>query len=119
MYRAIVRKEDSEMVGYTSFHHAFPDPDLAQYSECGVELGYTIEPSYRRLGYAPESILAVIDWARKKHTNAEVFVTISPANKPSINLAKSLAFVKAGERSDDIDGLEHVLKYPANRNAPA
>lgn len=33
MYRAIVRKSDSVMVGHISFHHKAPDPDLLEYSE--------------------------------------------------------------------------------------
>ena len=90
MYRAIVRDEDSEMVGYISCHHGFPDPDLSEYSENGVELGYTIEPVYRRHGYARESILGIIDWAYREEKNSEIFVTVSPENEPSLELAKRL-----------------------------
>ncbi|MGF1655865.1 MAG: GNAT family N-acetyltransferase [Verrucomicrobiales bacterium] len=111
MYRAIVRKADNEMVGHLSFHHKFPDPDLAQFSNSGVELGYTIEPGYRRMGYARESIMGMIGWARAEQTDADVFVTISPENQPSMQLAGSLGFIKVGENQDELDGLEYVMKW--------
>ncbi len=111
MYRAIVREEDNEMVGYISCHHGYPDPDLADYSKHGVELGYTIEPEYRRNGYAHESILALISWACTEKRDVEVFITVSPENEPSLKLAESLGFVKVGEHLDEIDGLEYVFSY--------
>lgn len=111
LYRAIVREADNEMVGYISCHHGFPDPDLSKYSDCGVEFGYTIEPQFRRLGYARESILALITWAQTEQTSVEIFVSVSPTNKPSMALALSLGFVKRGEELDDVDGVEHVLQY--------
>lgn len=112
MYRAIVREADNEMVGYISCHHGFPDPDLLAYSDKGIELGYTIEPIYRRRGYARESILGLITWALEERESAEVFVTISPENEPSLELAKYLGFVKIGEKWDDTDGLEIVFRHP-------
>ena len=114
MYRAIVRNEDNQMVGHISCHHGYPDPDLADFSKNGIELGYTIEPEYRRNGYARESIHAIIDWARKKEREVEIFITVSPENHPSLELSKSLGFVKVGEHLDEIDGLEYVLRYQKN-----
>lgn len=117
IYRAIVREDSNEMVGYISFHHGFPDPDLVQYSENGVELGYEVEPEYRRRGYASESVIGMVKWAREQQKAVEVFVSISPTNEPSIRLAKSLNFTKVGERYDDIDGLEYVLKFQPNEES--
>ncbi len=115
MYRAIVRKEDNEMVGHISFHHKFPDPDLVQFSDSGVELGYTIEPGYRRMGYARESIMGMVGWARAEQMDAEVFVTISPENQPSMKLAVSLGFIRVGEHQDELDGLEYVMKWQSRK----
>ncbi len=63
MYRAIVRKDDNRMIGFISFHKKAPDPNLSEYCENGAELGYTIEPDYRRQGYAKESAIAMMEWA--------------------------------------------------------
>ena len=112
MYRAIIRKSSNKMVGVVSFHHKAPDPDLSEFSSNGAELGYTIDPAFRRMGYATESILGMIGWANKESGTKDMFVSISPENEPSMKLAKSLGFVKVGEHQDEIDGLEYVMKYP-------
>ena len=114
MYRAIVRDEDNEMVGFISCHHGYPDPDLADFSKNGIELGYTIEPQYRRCGYAFESIVGLISWARTEKKEVDTFITVSPKNIPSMKLAEALNFEKIGEHMDEIDGLEYVLRYPKN-----
>ena len=117
MYRAIIQRSSNKMVGSISFHHKAPDPDLSAFSSNGAELGYTIEPEFRRLGYARESILGMIGWVDKEYGVKDIFVTISPENVPSMKLAESLGFVKVGEHQDDIDGLEYVMKYPINEHA--
>ena len=109
MYRAIVRKSDNVMVGYISFHHKVPDPDLLGYSNRGIELGYTIEPQYRRLGYAKESALAMMEWAYR-HQVEDFFLSISPDNIPSLKLAESMGFRKIDERMDEIDGIEYLFR---------
>ena len=107
MYRAIVRKSDNVMVGHISFHHKAPDPFYLKYSRYGAELGYTIEARYRRQGYAAESALAMMDWARKRGVE-DFFLTISPNNMPSIKLAESMQYRKIGELMDEIDGIEYL-----------
>ena len=67
MYRAVVRKTDNQMLGHISFHHKAPDPDLFDYAELAAELGYTIEPEHRRRGYARESAISMMEWARRDH----------------------------------------------------
>ena len=109
MYRSIVRKSDNQMVGFISFHHKAPDPDLLAYSNSAAELGYTIEPEYRRNGYAKESALAMMQWASREHHVRDFILTISPANLPSLKLAESMGFKIIGEHIDDIDGLEFVM----------
>ena len=58
------------MLGHISFHHKAPDPDLLEYSERGAELGYTIEPEYRRHGYDRESAISMMEWAGREHGGA-------------------------------------------------
>jgi RimJ/RimL family protein N-acetyltransferase len=95
------------MVGHISFHHKAPDPFLLAYSRCGAELGYTIEALYRRQGYATESALAMMAWARKQGVE-DFFLTISPQNIPSIRLAEAMQYRKIGELIDEIDGIEYL-----------
>ncbi len=109
MYRAIVRKSDRELLGYISFHHMAPDPDLSEYSPFGAELGYTIEASHRQKGYAKESALALMNWAHRKHGVQTFVLSISPANIPSLKMAESMHFVKSSERMDETDGLEYTF----------
>jgi len=120
MDRAIVRKDDNLMVGYIGFHHKAPDPDLLQYSACAVELGYGIDPAFRRRGYARESALAMMAWANRQGVPT-FFLSIGPHNIPSLRMAESMGFRKIGERMDEVDGLEHVyvagmsdLRHPLN-----
>ncbi len=111
MYRAIVRTFDRQMVGHISFHHKAPDPTFAEYSACGAELGYTIEPPYRRQGYASESIAAMMIWARTKGV-LDFFLTIDPENLASIALAEALGYERIGELQDEFDGLECLYRSP-------
>ena len=107
MYRAIVRRDDNLMVGHISFHHKAPDPDLFEYSDHAAELGYAIVAGQRRNGYARESVLAMMEWAREQ--KVETFcLSISPHNMPSLKLAESMGFRKVAERIDETDGLEYV-----------
>jgi [ribosomal protein S5]-alanine N-acetyltransferase len=110
MYRAIVRKRDDQMVGFISFHHKAPDPDLVEYVKLGAELGYTIEPQYRRNGYAKESAIAMMEWACRDFGVRDFVLTISPQNSPSLKMAASMGFKIVGEKDDPIDGLELVMR---------
>jgi ribosomal-protein-alanine N-acetyltransferase len=117
MYRAVVRKTDQQMLGHISFHHKAPDPDLLDYSELAAELGYTIEPPYRRHGYAKESAIAMMEWAGREHGVRDFILSIQPDNAPSLALARSMGFDVVGEQMDDVDGLEYVMKATRERVA--
>ncbi len=116
MYRAMVRKTDKQMVGFISFHHKAPDPDLADFSPCAVELGYTVESAFRRQGYAKESVMAMMDWAEREHGVTTFILSISPANTPSLALAEVLGFGKVGERMDEEDGLEYTFRHDRQKD---
>jgi [ribosomal protein S5]-alanine N-acetyltransferase len=107
MYRAIVLKRNNAMVGYISFHHKGPDPDLLGYSSRAAELGYAIDAAHRRQGYARESALAMMEWAGGQGIGT-FCLSISPRNLPALRLAESMGFRKVSERMDETDGLELV-----------
>ena len=115
MYRAIVRKEDGELLGHISFHHKAPDPDLQRHGETGAELAYTIEPAHRRRGYAKESAIGMMEWASRESGVRSFVLTISPHNLPSLKTAESMGFVVIGEQHDPVDGPELVMRAEIER----
>ena len=115
MYRAIVRKGDNQMVGFISFHHKAPDPDLSEYCGLGAELGYTIEEEYRRKGYAKESAIGMMEWAHDNFGVRDCILTIDPENHPSLRMAEAMNFEVVGEHVDPVDGLELVMKADIDR----
>ena len=118
--RAIVRRSDGVVIGHINFHSA-PDPDyLRPHVEGAVESGYTIFTRYRRLGYASEALVALIDWAHSTHGVAWIAVSVGTANLPSRLMAERLGFAPVGVWEDDEDGVEVVYAREAaslSRNA--
>ena len=91
------------VIGSVGFHGP---PD----AEGRAEVGYRVEPEYRRQGYAREAIQALFGWAYETHGVARFVASISPTNDASLNLASSFGFRRIGEQMDDIDGLEYVFE---------
>jgi [ribosomal protein S5]-alanine N-acetyltransferase len=94
---------DRRIIGSIGFHGP---PD----AEGRAEVGYRVEPEYRRQGYAREAIQALFDWAHETHGVTRFLASISPENEPSLQLARSFGYEKVGEQMDDIDGLEYVFE---------
>ena len=91
------------VVGTIGFHGP---PD----AQGRAEIGYSVDPVYRRQGLARESITALFDWAGATHGVHRFVASISPTNEPSLRLASSFGFVQVGTQIDDIDGLELVFE---------
>ena len=75
-----------------------------------VEVGYSIDPLYRRRGYARAALLTLIDAARHDPRVSTVRASIRPDNVPSRNLVDQYGFRVVGEQWDEEDGLETVLE---------
>ena len=112
--RAIVQTEvggTRTIIGSCGFH-APPGPDGR------VEVGYRVEPGYRRQGIATEVVHALFDWA---HANGvdRFRASVSPGNVPSLAIVTALGFRQVGVQMDDIDGEELVFELdgwpPAER----
>lgn len=88
-------------VGRAGFHGP---PDTAGM----VEVGYSIDPQYRRKGYARAALRALVDRAVQEPGVATVRASVSPDNVASRDLVLSEGFVAVGEQIDDEDGLEIV-----------
>ena len=99
LLRSIVRIEDKKMVGHFNAH-GFPGMDhLKQYSQHGLEIGYTIYSDYRRNGYASEAIEGFTE-VLKKNPPVSVVLSIGVSNSPSLQLAKKLGYLQVGSAED-------------------
>jgi len=104
--RAIVYTESNgsrEAIGSIGFHGP---PD----EKGRLEIGYSVDPRYRRRGFARESVKALFDWARETHGIRTFVASVSPTNQPSLNLIAQFGFHQVGEQMDEIDGLEYVFE---------
>ena len=80
-----------------------------------LEIGYSVQPAYRRQGFAREAVRAMLDWAASEHGIHRFIASISPTNEASLALTRGFGFVQTGEQMDEIDGLELVFEadWPA------
>jgi len=90
-------------------YHGPPDP-LGM-----VEIGYAVDPAYRRRGYARAALEALLQRAACEPQVRTVRVTISPDNVASYRLASQYGFTEVGQQWDDEDGLEIIYEVDAHR----
>ena len=100
LLRAAVLRETGEVVARAGFH-APPD------GEGTVELGYRVQPTWRRQGLASELAAGLLGWARKQGAVRCLASTV-PDNVASQAVLARLGFVRTGEQMDEVDGLEWV-----------
>ena len=104
--RAMVMTDDAgrrRIVGTIGFHGP-PDPQKR------VEIGYSVDPLYRRRGLAREAVRAMFDWAATTHGIRRFIASVSPTNAASLGLIAGFGFAQTGSQVDDIDGLELVFE---------
>jgi ribosomal-protein-alanine N-acetyltransferase len=119
LLRAMVHRGTGVMIGHIGFHTAPGAAYLRPFSPGGVELGFTVFPSFRRQGYAREASIALMGWARRRHDVRSFVMSIRPGNAPSQALAAQLGFVRVGSHVDEVDGPEDVLEYRVLSNGPS
>jgi RimJ/RimL family protein N-acetyltransferase len=95
-------------VGRAGYHGA---PDQSGM----VEIGYAVDPAYRRRGYARAALEALLQRAAHEPQVKTVRVTISPGNAASYALASQYGFAEVGEQWDEEDGLEIIYEVAASR----
>jgi RimJ/RimL family protein N-acetyltransferase len=94
---------DAVAVGGAGFHEA-PNEDGV------LEVGYGIDPEFRRRGHGREALRVMIDRARQEPAVRRVVASVSPDNQPSLNLIGQFGFERTGEQWDEEDGLEWVFE---------
>jgi RimJ/RimL family protein N-acetyltransferase len=82
-----------------------------------VEIGYRIDPAYRRQGYARAALEALLARAAAEPSVHRVRVSIRPDNLPSSGLALQYGFRQVGDQWDEEDGLELVYEVPSREPA--
>jgi RimJ/RimL family protein N-acetyltransferase len=80
-----------------------------------VEIGYAVDPAYRRRGYARAALEALLQRAAREPQVTTVRVTISPDNSASYALASQYGFAEVGEQWDEQDGREIIYEVAASR----
>ena len=100
-------------VGRAGFHGP-PDADGM------VEVGYSIDPRFRRLGYARAALRALLARAEAEPDVRTFRATISPDNVASRDLVLAHGLTVVGEQVDDEDGLEIIYEVAVGTGpAPA
>nr|WP_042193476.1 GNAT family protein [Kibdelosporangium sp. MJ126-NF4]CEL20632.1 acetyltransferase, GNAT family [Kibdelosporangium sp. MJ126-NF4]CTQ89544.1 acetyltransferase, GNAT family [Kibdelosporangium sp. MJ126-NF4] len=79
-----------------------------------VEIGYAVDPEYRRRGYARAVLEALLRRAAREPDVRVIRVTITPDNEASYRLVSQYGFVEVGEQWDEEDGLEIVYEVAAD-----
>jgi RimJ/RimL family protein N-acetyltransferase len=97
-------------VGRAGFHGP-PDADGM------VEVGYSIDPQFRRQGYARAALRALLARAEAEPGVRTFRATIAPDNVASRDLVLAHGLVEVGEQEDDEDGLEIVYELPVDGRA--
>ncbi|MET3806274.1 RimJ/RimL family protein N-acetyltransferase [Nakamurella sp. UYEF19] len=78
-----------------------------------VEVGYAVDPAFRRRGYARAAFVSLLAQAAVEPFVTVVRATVSPDNEASRNLILQYGFTHVGEQWDDEDGLELIYEVPA------
>ena len=102
--RVIVLDDDRgrRAIGSIGFHGP-PDDDGR------VEVGYRVEPEYRRQGVATEVVRALFGWANREHGVTRFRAATAPNNLASQAVLARFGFRRMGSQMDDLDGLELVF----------
>ncbi len=103
----VIWDEQQQVAVGRAGYHGPPDPAGM------VEIGYAVDPAYRRRGYARAALEALLQRAAREPQVKTVRVTISPDNLASRQLASQYGFVEVGEQWDDEDGLEIIYEVAA------
>ncbi len=110
LLRGMVLRATNRVIGRIGFHDRPGAESLRELSPGGVELGYTVDPEYRRQGFATEAAGALMQWARSEHGITRFVVSISQENAPSLGLAAKFGFRKIGSHVDEEDGPEDIFE---------
>jgi RimJ/RimL family protein N-acetyltransferase len=99
----VVDTDACVVVGRAGFHGP---PD----SQGRAEIGYAVDPQFRRQGYARAALEALLARAASDAAVRVVRASIRPDNEASRALVLQYGFVEVGEQVDDEDGIETIYE---------
>jgi RimJ/RimL family protein N-acetyltransferase len=105
----VIWDEDQQIAVGRAGYHGPPDQSGM------VEIGYAVDPAYRRRGYARAALEFLLQRAAREPRVHTVRVSISPENTASYDLASQYGFARVGEQWDEDDGLEIIYEVDAGR----
>jgi ribosomal-protein-alanine N-acetyltransferase len=103
---AAVAEPDGIVVGHAGFHGA---PD----AQGTVEIGYSVDPAYRRRGYAKAMVGALLRHATAEPTVQTVRASISRGNSASLATVARCGFTQVKEEPIQHDDFEVIFEAPA------
>jgi ribosomal-protein-alanine N-acetyltransferase len=86
----ITLKGSTKLIGSCGYYRWEHDPHRR------IEIGYDLDPPYRRQGIMKEALAAIIDYGFDNMGVNRIALFVFSFNKPSIALARSLGFVREG-----------------------
>ena len=92
---AIIERETATVIGDIGFHGP-PDADGL------IEVGYSVEPAWRRRGLAGEALAALLTWVEREPGVTGVVARCAPDNVASIRLLEAHGFSRAGEAGAEV-----------------
>ncbi|MET9513764.1 GNAT family protein [Streptomyces sp. NPDC002994] len=96
------------VVGHGGFHGPPDDRGM-------VEVGYAVDPAFRRRGYARATLTELLRRAAAAPGVTTVRASIRPDNVASLATVAGFGFTEAGELWDEEDGMETLYEVPAAR----
>jgi RimJ/RimL family protein N-acetyltransferase len=88
----VIRRDDGLLVANAGFHEPPGMHPRDEELPGVVEFGYGVAPPSRRMGYAYEASVGLIDWARTKHGLKIFQLSTAPSNLASKGLIEKLGF---------------------------
>jgi RimJ/RimL family protein N-acetyltransferase len=101
--RVVVDAATGAAVGLAGFHGPPDERGM-------VEVAYSVDPAFRRRGYARAMLGAALEWAAAAPGVAVVRASVSPENAASLATLRPFGFVHVGEQVDEEDGLELLFE---------
>jgi ribosomal-protein-alanine N-acetyltransferase len=89
----IIEKEQDIVIGSIGFK-AMPDKNGV------VEIGFGIDPAFRKKGYATDAVKRFTDWALSQNDIQKVIAECEPDNKPSVRVLEKAGMQKTGIEGD-------------------
>jgi RimJ/RimL family protein N-acetyltransferase len=99
----VVAEPEGVVVGHAGFHGP---PDQTGM----LEVAYSVDPAYRRRGYARAMLRELLPRAATEPSVSTVRATISPGNVASLATISGFGFTEVGEQWDEEDGRELIFE---------